>query len=269
MKLIVSLLSQWAGGQTVGVGFHPGKRANHVSMPQETSKSYPEPGHKTPRRSHQESISRRYRERFRAFSWNGPPTRPRNASDIKPGNSSRGGSKTPRERILEYHGPSCPSTTQGQLNSGSEKVRVRWENLQKGLSRYKIKHIISKNPGRDNLQRYHRIQKFTESSEDKDNLFHQLKDKEKSSENIARGDIPKLYKKQRTNKGDTHKNALNFRLSKTLWLWRQKHLFSYSRTLVRSNHYFLINPIKNTIRGNWEFCCSLRISQRFVLWRNP
>jgi len=31
--------------------------------------------------------------------------------------------------------------------------------------------------------------------EDKDNLLHQLKDKEKSSENIARGNIPKLYKK--------------------------------------------------------------------------
>ena len=91
LKMLTNKVIYNRKGECVGVGFHPGKRANHVSTPRETSKSYLEPGHKTPRRSHQESIPRRYRERFGAFSWNGPPTRPRNASDIKPRNWSRGG----------------------------------------------------------------------------------------------------------------------------------------------------------------------------------
>jgi len=78
------------------------------------------------------------------------------------------------------------------------------ETFKKGLSRYKFKHIISKNPGRDNLQRYHRIRKFPESSEDKDNLLQQLKDKGKYSENIARGDILELYKKHLEGKTKGH-----------------------------------------------------------------
>ncbi|KAG7627144.1 Reverse transcriptase domain [Arabidopsis thaliana x Arabidopsis arenosa] len=61
--------------------------------------SYPEPGHKTPRRSRQESTPRRYRKRLGDLVKN--PHR----GDIK--NASENSHEmTPRELILEYRGPS-------------------------------------------------------------------------------------------------------------------------------------------------------------------
>jgi len=89
MKLIVFPPSQWAGGQTVGVGFHPGNRANpnqclgdHVEEPSR-------PGLKTPWRSCRGTIPRQHRERLGA-SPQGFPDPVSKCLDANTWKSSRG-----------------------------------------------------------------------------------------------------------------------------------------------------------------------------------
>jgi len=122
----------------------------------------------------------------------------------------------PRELVFEYRGPSIPIMTRGQLNHGSERSRVRRGKTSKDLADVSSKHFTSENPGRDNLRRYHRIQKSQNPRKIK-TISNKIKIKRnlpRISREVLVSDPIKAP--QRTNKRGRTKNALKFRLSKTL-----------------------------------------------------
>ena len=124
------------------------------------SKNHPEPGLKTPQRSHRGTILRRHRECLGASPQKGSPTRSRSASDGNLENHPEAGFKRPRECIIRLarskplsHDPRVSSTRLGRTSDRVRKPsRKDLTNKRSNIPFPKTQEEIL-----ENLQRCHRI----------------------------------------------------------------------------------------------------------------